>query len=169
MTLTDLGTLIIALATTASLLYISRQVSATRQQAKGQFLLALDAQLEKSYPIARRLLNEQTFKPVGDDWPDVWRLMSLFERINIMVEDRILDLGIVDRLYGFLLVGIIANDDIYERLASTGAEWQDFIDLCYAIADYRERRGPDKGDTAFIERVRKLDKQSRRLQNPWRY
>jgi len=169
MTLTDFGTMVLAIATTISLFYISRQISATRTQAKGQFLLALDQQFEKSNDITVRLINEQDFKPVGADWPEIFRLMSVFERMNIMLEDKILDIGIIDRLHGFRVVKIIANDTIYERLESTGAEWQDFIDLCYALADHRESRGTDPQDKAFIERVRKLSKQSHRLQNPWAY
>jgi hypothetical protein len=169
MTLTDIGTIILAIATTASLLYISRQVSVTRKQTKGEFLLALDAQFEKSNDITARLINEQDFKPVGSDWPEVWRLMSVFERINIMVEDKILDIGIVDRLYGFRLAAIIANDDIFQRIQSMGSEWQDFIDLCYTIADHRQRKGASSRDAAFMERVHNLNKESSSLKNPWRF
>ncbi len=169
MTISDVASLIVALATTGSLLYISRQVSVTRQQTKGQFLLALDEQFEKSNGIMIRLVNEEGFRPVGNEWPEVWRLMSVFERINIMVDDQILDIGIVDRLYGFRLVSLIANDDVYQRLASSGVEWQDFIDLCYAIVNHRQRNGVDQHDAAFVERVQKLNKQSRTLKNPWRF
>src|SRR5262249_12732719 len=119
MTIGDIASLIVALATTGSLLYISRQVNVTRQQTKGQFLLALDGQFEKSNGITLRLVNEQGFHPVGNDWPLVWALMSVFERINIMVEDKILDVGLVDRLYGFRLVFLILNDDIYHRVEAT--------------------------------------------------
>lgn len=169
MTIGDVASLIIAIATTGSLLYISRQVRVTRQQTKGQFLLALDDQFEKFAEITIRLLNEQPFKPVGADWGEVWKLMSVFERINIMVDDRILDIGLVDRLYGFRLMSIIANDDIYQRLAASGAEWQDFIDLCHAVADHRQRSGADYGDAAFVERVSWLNKQSHGVKNPFRF
>jgi len=167
MTIGDIATVIMALATTGSLLYITRQVNVTRLQTKGQFLLALDDQFEKANVITARLLNEQNFTPVGNDWPEVWRLMSIFERINIMVEDNILDIGIIDRLHGFRLLGIIGNETVYQRIAATGAEWQDFIDLCYAIADYRQHNNPSRRDEAFIERVRKLDKNARKTRNPF--
>ena len=166
-TLTDIATVILALATTVSLIYIGRQVRVTRQQTKGEFLLALDGQFEKTNLITVRLVNEKDFKPVGDEWPQVWQLMSVFERINIMMEDKILDADIIDRLHGFRLTRIIANDTIYERLKLTGAEWQDFIDLCYAIADNRERKPTKHQDVGFIERVRKLSKEARILKNPF--
>ena len=166
-TLTDIATVILALATTISLIYIGRQVRVTRQQTKGEFLLALDAQFEKTNDITRRLVTEKDFKPVGDEWPQVWQLMSVFERMNIMMEDKILDVEIIDRLHGFRLTRIIANDTIYERLKLTGAEWQDFIDLCYAIADSRARKSAKGQDVGFVERVRKLSKEARILKNPF--
>jgi hypothetical protein len=167
LTLTDIATLILAFATTVSLIYIGRQVRVTRQQTKGEFLLALDAQFEKTLDITRRLVMEKDFKPVGDEWPQVWQLMSVFERINIMMEDNILDVDIIDRLHGFRLLILIANDAVYERLKQTGAEWQDFIDLCYAVADNRARKGAQGNDSAFIERVHKLSKETRSLKNPF--
>ena len=169
MTISDIASFVVALATTGSLLYISRQVNATRQQTKGQFLLALDEQFEKTTAITIRLVNEEGFRPTGTDWPEVWHLMSIFERISIMVEDHILDIGIVDRLYGFRLLALIANDDIYQRLTLSGIEWQDFIDMCYSVADHRERQGAKRRDAAFIERVRKLNKDTHAVRNPWRF
>ena len=168
-TLTDIATVILAIATTVSLIYIGRQVRVTRQQAKGEFLLALDEQIEKSRPVALRLISEQAYKPIGDEWPQLWQFMSVFERINIMLEDNILDIGMIDRLYAFMLLRLLANDAIFERLQATGAEWQDFIDLCYAVADYRARKGATPQDKAFIERVHKLSKESSTMRNPWRF
>lgn len=166
-TVTDIATVILALATTVSLIYIGRQVRVTRQQTKGEFLLALDAQFERTNDVTLRLVRETEYKPVGDEWLPVWRLMSVFERINIMMEDQILDVDIIDRLHGFRLTRLIANDAIYERLKLSGAEWQDFIDLCYAIADHREQKPNRQQDSAFIERVRKLSKETRVLKNPF--
>lgn len=168
MTLTDFGTLIIAIGTIGSLLYIARQANISQQQSKGQFLIALDNQIERSIPTTMKIINNPDFKPEGLEWPEVWRLMSVFERMNIMVDSKILDIGIVDRLYGFQVVGIIANDEIYHRLKKTGTEWQDFIDLCHALAHQR-RRSTHEIDKAFIERVSHLSKETRMLRNPFGY
>jgi hypothetical protein len=165
----DLATFMLVIATVGSLIYVARQVSVTRRQTKGEFLLALDAQFEKFNEITVRLLNEEEFTPQGNEWPAVWGMMSVFERINIMVEDKILDIGLVDRLHGFRLRGLIANDAIYQRLAATGAEWQDFIDLCYALADHRQKVGDLARDKPFIDQVRKLNKQTRKLGNPFNF
>jgi hypothetical protein len=160
MNISDLANLILALSTTISLIYISRQVNVNRQQAKGQFLLALDAQFEKFNPLTMRLVNEPGFTPERKDWYEIVSLMSVFERISIMVEDRILDVGLVDRLHGFRLVMLLAHDAIYQHVKDNGAEWQDFIDLCYKIADLRAQQGHTT-DQQFIGRVHTLSKETR--------
>jgi len=166
MTISDITSMIVAIATVGSLLYISRQVNVTRQQTKGQFLLALDQQFEKTSGITLKVADSN-FVPVDAEWFEVWALMSVFERIGIMVEDKILDASLVDRLYGFRLLALIANDAVYQRLASSGAEWQDFIDLCYAVAIRRQRyKIPVSRDVVFIERVHKLNKHSRSTLTP---
>ena len=169
MTISDVASVILAVTTVFSLLYISRQVNVTRQQTKGQFLLALDDLLAKSRPIMQRLMTEPNLQPEGLEWPRVWALMSVFERINIMVDDKILDIGIIDRLHGFILSGLIANDAIYHRLLSTGAEWQDFIDLCQNLAAHRRRKGIGRHHSQFLERVQALDKEARNLKDPWKF
>ncbi|MEO8394224.1 MAG: hypothetical protein ABI700_14635 [Chloroflexota bacterium] len=162
------ATLILAIATMISVFYIARQFNLTRQQAKGTFLLALDEQFEATNPIARRMLGQPNFTPDGDEWIDVWRMMSVFERMSVMVDDGILDVALVDRLHGFRLMGIISNDAIYQRLQSTGGEWRDFIHMCYLIAAHREQ-SPDinDADRTFITRVRSLDKHARKTANPF--
>ncbi len=161
MTVGDIASLIIALATTGSLIYISRQVNVARLQAKGQFLLALDAQFEKYNEISMHLVNEKNFTPQGTEWIQIWGLMSVFERINIMVEDKILDVPLVDRLHGFRLLVIIANDTIFQRIQAAGSEWQDFIDLCYAVADHRHTSNMTPAEKSFYMRVQQLTKTTR--------
>ena len=169
MTISDFASIILAISGTFSLIYISRQVSVTRQQTKGQFLLSLDELFAKSREVYIKLNAEPNFVPQGAEWPQVWALMSVFERISIMVADKILDVGIVERLYGYALMGLVANEAIYQRLLSTGAEWQDFIELCQRIA--KKRRGTKMGPrhAAFFERVMALDKEAMHLKDPWKY
>lgn len=166
MTIGDLASLLVALATTGSLIYVSRQVNVSRRQAKGQFLLALDAQFEKFNDVSMRLWTEKDFVPQGLEWKEIWGLMSVFERINIMVEDKILDVPLVDRLHGFRLMGILANDAVFHRVQAAGSEWQDFIDLCYAIADHRHQPNMSPEEKLFIGRVRQLTKTTR-SRNPF--
>ena len=169
MSISDFASIIVAVSATFSLIYISRQVQVTRQQTKGQFLLSLDEQFAKSREIFMKINSEPNFQPQGSEWPMVWALMSVFERINIMVSDKILDIGIVERFYGYALFGLIANDSIYQRLLSTGAEWQDFIDLCQIVARQKQRKKIGPHFSVFLERVPALDKETRHLKNPWEF
>jgi hypothetical protein len=169
MTISDFASIVLAISGTFSLIYISRQVSVTRQQTKGQFLLSLDEQFTRSREILIKFNGNPNYQPEGEDWPRVWALMSVFERINIMVADKILDIDIVERLHGYVLFGLIANDAVYHRLLGTGAEWQDFIDLCRTIAKLRRGKAVGPHYASFIERVQALDKDSRTLTDPWKY
>jgi hypothetical protein len=163
----DIATVLYALLTLASLLYVARQVSVTRQQTRGQFLLALDDQFEKTNTISMRLLEEPQFIPHDTEWIDIWRLMSVFERINIMIDDEMLSVDLVDRLHGFRLLKLIENDAVYARVQAAGADWQDFIDICYKIADYRMRANATDRDKAFHERVYRLDKHTHANGDPF--
>ncbi|HTH13269.1 MAG TPA: hypothetical protein VMB23_02660 [Spirochaetia bacterium] len=169
MTVADIASVILALSGTLSLLYIARQLAVSQRQAKGQFLLALDDRFSQSRAILARFVADPNFSPQGEEWPQVWALMSIFERLNIMVEDRIVDIAIVDRLHGYLLLGLVANDAVFERLKTTAAEWQDFIDLCHAIARHHKRRRSGPRHAAFIDRVATLDKNAPLTRNPWAY
>jgi len=168
-TIADIASIILAVATTSSLIYIARQVRVTRQQTKGQFLLALDEQFDSTNAITRRLVQEPNFTPRGDEWVDVWRLMNTFERIHVMVEDDILDVALVDRLYGIRLRILLGNDAVFEHVKGAGEEWQDFIDVCYAVADQRmKERRPGERDRAFRDRVYQLSKDTRSTEHPFR-
>lgn len=168
MTLGDFASLMVALATAGSLIYISRQVNVTRLQAKGQFLLALDDQFKEFNRVTVALINtSQPFSPQSSDWREIFSYMSVFERINIMVEDKILDVALVDRLYGSRLMTLLRNDDIYQMVATSGAEWQDFIHLCRLIAERRRQVHIADYDQAFIDRASKLTTDSVAPGNLW--
>jgi hypothetical protein len=95
--------------------------------------------------------------------------MSVFERISIMVDDKILELEIVERLWGFMLIRLIENDAIYERLRATGAEWQDFISLCHAVGKGPRGRSLHNRDRAFVDRLLALEKDARQMENPFAF
>jgi hypothetical protein len=157
MTLADFGSLALAFVTTISLIYVSRQVRVSRLQTKGQFMLALDEQLKPFASITLALANKQVpFTPQSQDWFQVWSYLSVFERMNIMVEDGILDVAMVDRLYGFRLAAILGNDDVFKMVQQAGGEWQDFIHLCKVVAERREQNHVADYDQTFIERAKQL-------------
>ena len=79
-----------------------------------------------------------------------------------------LDIALVDRLYGVRLYIVLGNDAIFEHVKSTGSEWQDFIDICYAVADQRMKGRVGQRDKAFRDRVYQLSKDTRSAEHPFR-
>jgi hypothetical protein len=169
MNLEGIATIAYSVTGILSLLYIARQVALARNQAKGQFLLALDERLEKSTELTMRLFNDQNFAPSGQEWGEVWLLMNTYERVNIMIEDKILELDIVERAYGFRVVALIQNDAIYLRIMEMGAEWEDFISLCKKLAKYYSDDDRSRGNAQFCERVKRLDRNFEKIANPWKF
>lgn len=157
MTAADFGSIALAFITAISLIYVSRQVNATRLQAKGEFIQALDRQFRDYNRIGIDIIrNRQHFAPKSDDWREIIGYMGVFERMNIMVEDKILDIALVDRLYGSRPILLLSSDEVYQMVSESGAEWRDFIHLCRRIADHRRQVHVADYDQPFIERASKL-------------
>jgi hypothetical protein len=78
--------------------------------------------------------------------------MGLFERVAVMIEDRVVDLEGFDDLYGYLLVNIIGNASIREvKLESNvAAYWQRFIRLCEAVQKNGRRFTADVKGTQIV-------------------
>jgi hypothetical protein len=160
MTIGDTANIVMAIATVVSVFYIARQISDTRKQAKGQFLLHLDERMESYKDVHRRLVEApQSFNPETDKdvkWQDVWSYVGFFERIYVMVDDEILNISLVDRLYGYRIYRIILNDAIYDEIAKYYMNWQDFICICKALIAYKQQTSMDGIDIYFKERVDSL-------------
>lgn len=172
MSISDFANVAMALATIVSLIYIARQVSDTRKHTRGQFLLEIDDRLRIYNHIHKRLVTEDpSLDPDTDDtiqWPEVWQYMGFFERISIMLDDKVLDVSLVYRLYGYRVYRIIFNDALFAELEHGAEAWKDFIRLCHAIASYRKAQGVDQIDQDFIERVNQLQVIQTKCEQDWR-
>ena len=65
--------------------------------------------------------------------------MGLFERIKVLVDNRIIDLKTVDRLYGYRITNIVKNKKIKTgklENPETKEGWQNFIELSSALKRY---------------------------------
>lgn len=172
MSIGDFANIVMAIATIGSLIYIARQVGDTRKHTKGQFLLEVDDRLRIYNHIHERLIND--YPPLDPEtdkdihWPEVWQYIGFFERINIMLDDNILDIGLIYRLYGYRVYRIIHNDTLFAELMDGADAWQDFIRLCHAIVVYRKAEGADQVDLDFIERVNQLRIIQTKGEKDWR-
>ncbi len=177
-TLSDIAPIITAFAAVISLTYIARQVRNTHKTSRAQFLLELHTKFQhytEIYDVLEKIrtLNSthSTQDPIAEIsplWIYVFDYMGIFERIQIMVEDDIIPLEQVDRLYLYRVQWLVENPAILARLQSEPDVWLDFIRLCKSLAD-RERRklAPYRNDD-FISTCDKLVLVDPIPQDDWR-
>ena len=131
---------IAVLITLVGVWYAALQLRAGQKTAKGDFLLRLDDAFQRHQEVHRRLrpgggwADEIHGPATQAEWIMVEQYMGLFERIKVMVDDGIIDLDTVDRLYGYRLFNIVGNPIIRRaKLESEAASWRDFIGLWQAL------------------------------------
>lgn len=141
------ATVIGLLMTAIGLIYTGCQIRGSKKVAKGEFLLHLDEMLQEHNNIHIRLRpdGDWTIDKSGpkdkEEWVAVEIYMGLFERVNILIEDNIIDIDTIDRLYGYRIMNILANDVIRQnKLERESSYWQDFIKLQDKIIHIRENR-----------------------------
>jgi hypothetical protein len=125
------------LAAIGGFFYAGLQLRHAQRSARGTFLLDLEEMLRHHDKIHIKLEpgGEEDWKPAGpDDWAAVEAYMGVFERIQLLVEERILDLDTVDRLYSYRVLNIVNNEHIRkEKLVEKGQFWTDFRKLWHSL------------------------------------
>ena len=133
--------------TALGLIYTGYQIREAKKVARGEFLLHLDEMFKQHYQTHIRLRpggdwgNGKTGPINLEEWVAVEQYMGLFERINVLVEDRIIDIDTIDRLYGYRVINILGNEIIkHSKLEIESESWQHFIKLGNAIKNIRRNR-----------------------------
>jgi hypothetical protein len=129
------------IATGAGLWFVWRQLRDARRIAQGEFLLRLDEMFRYHDKVHRRLRRGGEWYSQGEgpnsveEWADVDSYMGLFERIKILIDNKVVDLETINALYGYRLDNILANNKIkQEKLEKDEKDkWCDFIKLCKAL------------------------------------
>jgi hypothetical protein len=132
------------LLTGAGLAFAGLQLIDTRRSERGQLLLQLD---EKFY---RHVVIHQRLRPGGDwaeagkgpnsaeEWSAVEAYMALFERMNYLRRERMVELRAVDSFYGYRLCNLVRNSLVlHEKIEERGRHWRDFIELWEALSRLR--------------------------------
>jgi hypothetical protein len=122
--------------TAIGLFYAGYQIYISRKVARGEFLLHLDEILQQHDDTHIRLrpggnwANSKSGPKSNKEWVAVERYMGLFERVNILVEDKIIDIDTIYRLYGYRVINISENEKIRQfKLEKESRSWEDFIRL----------------------------------------
>jgi hypothetical protein len=126
----------------------------TRDTTRAQFLLNLGPPFRDYFALHTRMRDRErqgrwwkdSSAPASNcDWAELEQYMGLFERMWVLIDQGLLDLDVVDRLYAYRIGLVVRHDDIYERkLAAQADGWKDFLCLWRALDDKRhlEEREP---------------------------
>jgi hypothetical protein len=138
MTVTDVITAGGAVLTGLGLIYTGVQLRLSRKIARSQFLLQLYELMEQHNELHSRLTGlgwpeGRTAPQTVEEWIQVGRMLGLFEYIQILVADKIIDIDTVDKLYSYRLFHIVNNKEIYNRYFSADGSWDGVTKLLEAL------------------------------------
>ena len=138
MTATDVITAAGAMLTGIGLLYTGIQVRLSRKTARSQFLLQLYQLMEQHNEVHSRLTglgwpDGRLGPETVEEWIKVGRMLGLFEYIQILVRDKIIDIDTVDKLYSYRLFHLVNNETIKERYFSNDGSWDGVVKLLDAL------------------------------------
>lgn len=139
MSLTDKIAVVALLLNALALFYNATQIRLAKNVARGQFLLQLDQMFLQHDEVHTRLLETgwpdgRQGPNTGKEWIAVEKYMGLFERIQVLIDDGIVDLKTINHLYGFRVFSIVQNPIIFqEKLVNRKDHWQEFIRLHAAL------------------------------------
>jgi hypothetical protein len=118
--------------------YAGRQLRLAQRAARGSFLLNIQEALRHHDPVHRRLDADdgpdwnpgERSNELPLEWADVEAYMGVFERVQLLVQQRSLDLDTVDQLYSFRLINLTRNRHIHRaKLEEKGMFWGQLITL----------------------------------------
>lgn len=118
------------------LMFVWGQLRGAQQIARGEFLLHLD-ELLRTHERAYRTIMTPGWTPDRDGVTeaDIENYMTLFEQFKILIDYKIIDFAIFDRLYAYRVMLLVVNDHIHHQLIEYAIGWPDFIQLCKHLAD----------------------------------
>jgi hypothetical protein len=115
--------------------------------AFGQFLLQLDEAFRHHQSVHLQLrpygewAENPDQRPTDKELPEAEAYMGLFERVMIMIDLGLLKADVVERLYGYRVGNIWANNRIMKvKLVSQASGWQDFIRLIRTMEEVRGKK-----------------------------
>lgn len=128
------------------LFYTAKQLKASQKIARGEFFLHLDELFYQHDKVHLQLrpggawADGKGGPTSGEDWVAVEKYMGLFERIKVLIDDGLVDLDTIDKLYGYRVFNIVANQTILqEKIEKEVKSWRKFIELWRALEKNRSK------------------------------
>lgn len=119
------------------------QLSRNQRTVRGQFLLDLH-QLFAPYEEIHRAIEDPNWRPDAAELSQMRSYLGSFERLWILTEYEVVDLEVVERLYGYRIHKIRQNKHVRQYLEENSDGWEDFFRCSEALdAAYRRRLAPD--------------------------
>lgn len=138
MSATDVITAAGAMLTGIGLIYTGIQVRLARKTARSQFLIQLYQLMEQHNEVHGRLTglgwpDGRTGPESIEEWIKVGRVLGLFEYMQILVKDGIIDIDTVDKLYSYRLFHLVNNEIIRKRYFADQGRWGGVVELWKAL------------------------------------
>lgn len=111
----------------------SREIAANRKIAQAQLLLQVDEMMQQyqAVNIALRLGTWEEIEIPDDMWPLIDGYLGLFERLNVLIDTKLVERDIAERFYQYRLANIVQNEQILEKVTDAEKDsWRDFRDVC---------------------------------------
>jgi hypothetical protein len=122
--------------TGAGLLYAARQLRMSRIIARSDFLLHYYELMQQYNDVHANLTgngawtNPQGGPKTEEEWSRVNRYMGLLEVMEVLIEEGLLEIKTMDRLYSHRILALVKNPVIYQyNLVDRSYRWTDFIKL----------------------------------------
>lgn len=148
-TFAAIGTAVGLILTGLGLVLAVLQMRESRKVALGQFLLNLDEMFLEHQEVHIALrpggkwFNDSSHPNGSEEWAMVEDYMGLFEQVYILIDKGMIDKDIIERIYRYRLVNIVAHETIRQaKLVEEKRSWVDFIRLC-RLFDVDQRLGID--------------------------
>lgn len=136
-TFAAIGTAVGLILTGFGLILAVLQMRNSRKVALGEFLLHLDEMFFQHQEVHIALrpggkwANDNNHPNGAEEWAMVEDYMGLLEQVYILIDQGMIDADIIERIYKFRLINIVAHDTIRQaKLVKEKRNWADFIALC---------------------------------------
>lgn len=139
---------VVAIAVAAAAVWLSwRALKSAEQAAYADMLLRLDDRARTFDEIHRKLRPGGAWADgldgpkCGDEWADVDGYMGLFERMNFLVDRKLIAIDYVEEFYGYRYDNIVAHRGIRSAKleGEERASWGNFEELGERLRAYRTR------------------------------
>ncbi len=135
-----------SVVTIVGILFIAWQVSDTRRFTKSQVLNDLEKESKEYRQVYMMITGSwqatQEVSPQEEQLHDIFDCLGFFERIKILLDNRVIDMSTVDRLFGYRFFLLVNNPHVQKfALYPDGHDFTTVFALHKQWTQYRQLHG----------------------------